>query len=247
MCHTTSSHMNTRTFRKEKRSVSAQVIRPLARAFGLNESFRMNSDYDNETGARRRSPTSMVRINIPRKLKQSLTTADDNDSVFKFGSSSKLRGKKKSEPKKDASTKTFQTSSTSSSSAHGTCACYRLPSPRQLSKKLLTKKWRPTKECRDDFVISESSSSCSSGFSINEGSSESSFDSVSEMRDNYLADDFGSNPTTQAFYLVQDCYEEHDALILQLHIPSEHHTQPSERLDVEYLPFKIPVIRTGKT
>ena len=93
-------------------------------------------------------------------------------------------------------------------------------------------------ESRDDIIIASSSSSSrwtdSSG---NQASQEASVGNESEERDEYdirsFEDFFFMNETTQ----VPDCYEETDALVLQLHIPTE--TRLIESLDVEYQPFKI--------
>lgn len=229
--------------RKQKRSVSVPIIRPLACAFGLNETVVSSGSEQHERGfSRRKSNKSMVHIDVPRKLKKSLTKYDDDDqSLFKLRKPvrRRLRGMKKG--RKQASEKTFQTagsiSSASSSRRIEPRACNRLPSRKNLSKKIPSPK-ESMQESRDDInIASSSSSSFWSDSSGNQASQEASVGNESEERDEYdvrsYEDFFFMNETTQ----VPDCYEETDALVLQLHIPTE--TRLIESLDVEYQPFKI--------
>ena len=76
----------TMNVRKQKRSVSVPIIRPLACAFGLNETVVSSGSERHERGfSRRKSNKSMVHIDVPRKLKKSLTKYDDDDqSLFKL-------------------------------------------------------------------------------------------------------------------------------------------------------------------
>jgi hypothetical protein len=221
--------------RNQKRSISVPIIRPLACAFGLNEP---DVSSGSERIPSRKSSTSMVHIDMPRNLKKSRTKCDDDDqSLFKFGKPARrrLRGKK---GRKQASEKTFQASSissASSSSGIGTRACYLLSSPKKLSKKLSSRRKQYVQENRDDIIASSSSSWTDS--SGNLASREPSVGSGSEARDQYVV-----NPKEDSFILsesaqVTDCYEETEALVLQLHIPME--TRLIESLDVEYRPFKI--------
>jgi hypothetical protein len=198
--------------------------------------------------------------------------SDDNDSIFhlKKPGAAKRRGKKKTPPKKQVSTtKTRQTSAMSSSvasaSANCTRTCYRMPSRRGIGlvKRLSSRKTSPFKECVDDVIepSSSSSSSCLTYTSNDERVHDDSAESDCDMGDKYEVEE--SEPTltvewqqrgekedteeesfqvSQASLHVQDCVEEQDALVLQLHIPSQ---DVSENLDVEYLPFKIPAMKSG--
>lgn len=209
----------------------------------------------------------MVHIDIPRKLKESLTFSDDNDSILKLRRPSRRRASRKAPrmPKKESSDKTLQTVSVSSASPVVGRSCYRFPSRKRLSKKLSSRKNHTSiKESRDDDGVSHSSSSSSSCLtdpSHNDESHDASVESNIEVRDKYQANetvpplamewhhDFNEDeleeqvfPSMESLH-IQDCVEEQDALVLQLHIPA-HTRDQSENLDVEYLPFKIPVMKS---
>lgn len=234
---------------KDRRSVSVPIIRPLACAFGLNEAV-MSSGSELRT-ARRKARNGMVDVHVPRKLEKSLTYTNnyDNDSLFKFGKSAwRHRGMKKRLRNKQASAKTFQTGSLSSSSESGigTKACSRLPRAKSLSKKLSSRKKKDkVNGCIDDFIISASSSSSSwTHSSGNEASRETSVDGETEVRDKYDADSYEDIFYSRESLRIQDCYEERDTLVLQLHIPTQQTPHQVESLDVQYLPFKIPTLKT---
>jgi hypothetical protein len=258
------ANMNARRNFKQRRSVSSPIIRPFACVFRTNEVL-MSSHSEKERAARRRSPTTgVVHIDLPKKLKETLSTSDDNDSIFQLRKpGTKRRGKKKTTPKKQVSTKTLQTSAMSSSVASASANCtrssYRLPSRRGLVKRFSSRKTSPVKECVDDVIdhSSSSSSSCLTYTSNNEGDHDDSVDSDCGLGDKYeveeteppltvewqqrgeKAEEEESFAVSQASLHVQDCVEEQDALVLQLHIPSQ---DVSGNLDVEYLPFKIPAV-----
>lgn len=226
----------------------------------------MSSDSEKERTVRRRSPTTgVVHIDLPKKLKKTLSMSDENDSIFQLKKpGAKRRGKKTTTPKKQVSTKTIQTSAMSSSvasaSANCTRSCYSLPSRRGLVKRFSSRKTSPVKGCVDDVIdpSSSSSSSCLTYTSNNEGDHDASLDSDCGLGDKYEVEETEppltvewqqrgekeeeeeeSFAVSQASLHVQDCVEEQDALVLQLHIPSQ---DVSENLDVEYLPFKIPAV-----
>lgn len=216
--------------------MSGNIIRPLACAFGVPNEVMMSSSLENENSRRKTSRSSLVHFDIARKLKQSFTSSDDSDSVFKFGKPARHRGKKKSTSKKQPNP-----ISSSSASGAGTRACYRFPTQRRHSKKFPSRKRNSFKDSRDDFVLSSSSSSsyCLTDSSDTEGSRDTSVESKIAVRDRYEVAE-----TEPRLLHVQDCYEEHDALVLQLHIPPPQ-IHSAETLEVEYLPFKIPVLKTG--
>jgi len=250
--HAPPSNMNVRKRMIERRSVAAPVVRPLACAFGMNEAATCSGLENEKSAGRRRPTTRMVHVDIPKRLKQSLTLSDDNDLIFKFGKPTRRRGKKKIAPKREASAKTIQTSSISSSSATETRGCYRLPLRKRLSVKFASRKRNTSKKSRSNFVLSESSSSCLTGSSHDEESHDASIKSEIEISDNYQVAETGHDDISREggrllmaeSVRIQDCYEELDALVLQLHIPPQH-THFTENLDVEYLPFKISIMKTN--
>lgn len=250
----TKGKMNARKHTNEKRQAPRPSIRPLACAFGLHD-VMMSSGSEKELGSARRqnSRHSIVHIDMPRRLKKSLTVTDDNDTVFKFRKPARRhRGEKRGAfpTNKETSTRTFQTGSVSSSSSSGTIgtrAFYRLPSPRGLSKKLSSRKKKSsTKESRDDLIVARASSSSSlwtDSSAGNEASRDTSVDDETEVRDKYGISESYEDIFPMSVN-IQDCYEERDALVLQLNIPTLQTHQPVESLDVEYLPFKIPTLQT---
>ena len=243
---------------KERRSVSEAIIKPFACGFGINyvdeDSEEMLSSGSD--GERRRS--HVVHIDIPRRLKQSLTLSNDTDSIFKFGNSKRRRVKKRA-PKKQASTNTIQTRSTSSTSASDTRTCYRFPS--RLSTNHPLQKRISVKESKNVFVLpASSSSSCLTDSSHNDLSRNAPVVSDHEKNDKYelFAADSTSSAESHGLdlyvkelkimstpaslpYSPEDGNEEYEALVLQLQIP----LHPGENLDVEYLPFKIPAMNIG--
>lgn len=257
--------MNAARNKKPIRSKSSPIIKPLACAFGMNEAIMSSSGSDNEPPINARHK-SLVHIDVPRRFKESLTFSDDNDSILKLRKPKRRRGK--NARKKQASTSsTIQTAALSPTSAGSIVnkkrSCYRFPLQKGLSKKFPSLQ-SMAKESRDDddFVNSSSdSSSClteSSG-DIQGPSRDASVESNIDERDKYEVEEVvppltvewhhsvddeqvEGFPTSETIQ-VQDCFEEQDTLILQLHIPVP--PQPlMESLDVEYLPFKVPVLQT---
>lgn len=208
-------------------------------------SYSSSSDLSSEKCTSRVATPPL--LNFPKQLVCSLTSSEDSDSFLKSQRLTRIKmGLKK---QMLASGITKQPGSPSSGSSSESRRAYRLRSGKRIDEK--KKKSKSCPPPSKNFVVSSSSSylieSSPHETSTDSPSSSQSalelHDESSSTQEHYSKEEMRNTEKIERLHISSPVANE-EALVVQLKIPSWNPQHRLESLDVEYLVFKVPAMKT---